>query len=179
MTSCQFNCLLKAHPTPNQKELINGLIYLCVSNAQYIHKTLVHPQIVNESLQIMSCNSGPRKQLYFFLDQDSFGLVQKPSHYEILKAKVVLVSEKTKYNQCSGPGRQVARRTSSLGQQFSYRRSFPCASDIWAHSAWNPTQGKIDSSPCSYTGCLQALFPVQQRKHVFFFFLLLYNKFSD
>ena len=81
------------------------LIYLCISNVQYIHKTLVHPQTVEESLQIMSGNSGPRKQLHFFLDQDSFGLVQKPSHYKILKAKVVLVSEKTKYNQCSATGR--------------------------------------------------------------------------
>lgn len=174
MTSCQFNCLLKAHPTPNQKELINGLIYLCVSNAQYIHKTLVHPQIVNESLQIMSCNSGPRKQLYF-LDEDSFGLVQKPSHYEILKAKVVLVSEKTKYNQCSGPGRQVARRTSSLGQQFSYRRSFHVQVISGCTQPGNPTQGKIDSSVFLHRLFAGPLSCAAKEACVFFFYFCIIN----
>lgn len=48
-----------------------------------IHKTLVHHKAVEESLQIMPCNTGPREQLHCFLGWDSIGLLHTPSNYEI------------------------------------------------------------------------------------------------
>ena len=95
MTSCQFTCLLKAYPTPNPKELINGF------NLSLHLQCSIYSQNPGPSPNCGRVLTNHVRQLWPWAKTH----LDKSSHYKILKAKVVLVSDMTKYNQCSAPGR--------------------------------------------------------------------------